>query len=155
MKITLLLTGKTKEAYLQEGLDEYIKRLKYYVPLQVVVIPDIKAGKAGVEQVKKLEGEHILQKIKNQDYVILMDERGQHFSSEAFAKHLTKLEGRTGSVVFVIGGAYGFSDAVYKKANEMISLSKMTFSHQMIRLIFSEQLYRAYTILRGEPYHHK
>ncbi len=156
MRITLILTGKTKEHYLQEGIEEYVKRLKHYIPFSVVVLPDPKlSGKADLTQVKKVEGGQILQKLRSQDHVILLDERGKKYSSEGFASHLAGLEGRTGSVVFVVGGAYGFSDEVYGRANEKFSLSKMTFSHQMVRLIFTEQLYRAYSILRGEPYHHK
>lgn len=156
MRITLILTGKTKERYLQEGIEEYVKRLKHYVPFKVEVIPDAKhSRKTDVMLVKKNEGAQILQKIRSQDHVILLDERGNGFSSEDFASHLADLEGKTGSVVFVVGGAYGFSEEVYSRANEKFSLSKMTFSHQMVRLIFTEQLYRAYTILRGEPYHHK
>lgn len=156
MRITLILTGKTKSAYLREGIDEYIGRVKRYVPLVVLVIPDLKHGKkTDTRLVKKKEGEQILHKIKPGDYVILLDERGKQYSSEKFAAHISALEGRTGSVVFVVGGAYGFSDELYSRASEEFSLSKMTFSHQMVRLIFAEQLYRAYSILKGEPYHHK
>lgn len=156
MRISLILIGKTKERYLQEGIEEYVKRLKRYIPFKVEVIPDGKhSRKTDVNLVKKSEGEQILQRVRNQDHVILLDERGKTFSSEGFATHLADLEGKTGSVVFVVGGAYGFSEEVYGRANEKFSLSKMTFSHQMVRLIFTEQLYRAYTILRGEPYHHK
>ena len=156
MRITLILTGKTKERYLQDGVDEYVKRLKHYVPFSLEVLPDLKQSrKAGIAQIKKEEGEQILQKVRRQDHVILLDERGSMYSSEGLASHLVELEGRTGSLIFVIGGAYGFSEEVYSRANEILSLSKMTFSHQMVRLIFTEQLYRAYTIQRGEPYHHK
>ncbi len=155
MRLTVIFTGKTKERYLKEGVDEYLKRMDRYAPLTIITIPDLKiSGKADREQVKRTEGEQILKKIRPGDYLILLDEGGQMFDSVGFAKHLSSLEGRTGRAVFVVGGPYGFSDEVYGRADEKISLSAMTFSHQMIRLIFSEQLYRAYTILRGEPYHH-
>jgi 23S rRNA (pseudouridine1915-N3)-methyltransferase len=156
MRITLILTGKTKADYLKEGIDEYVKRIKRYAPFKLIVIPDGKSTrKTDFRQMKLIEGQQILQKFKPGDYVILLDERGRTYSSEKFAAHLSALEGRTGSVVFVVGGAYGFSEEVYKRANEEFSLSLMTFSHQMVRLIFTEQLYRAYSILNGEPYHHK
>jgi len=156
MRITLILTGKTKADYLKEGIEEYMKRIRRYVPFEVITIPDSKGSrKTDFRQVKLNEGQQIMQKIKPGDYVILLDERGKMYSSEKFAAHLSALEGRTGSVVFIIGGAYGFSEELYKRANEEFSLSKMTSSHQMVRLIFTEQLYRAYSILNGEPYHHK
>jgi 23S rRNA (pseudouridine1915-N3)-methyltransferase len=156
MKITLILTGKTKAGYLQEGVDDYLKRMRRYVPLAVETIPDLKIPKKmNTELVKKLEGQQILQRIKSADHVILLDERGKRFTSEAFAAHLQSLEGRTGHTVFVVGGAYGFSEEVVARGDQKLSLSDMTFSHQMVRLIFSEQLYRAYSILNGEPYHHK
>lgn len=156
MKLTLILTGKTKAGYLQEGVDEYLKRIARYVPLSVETIPDLKVSrKMNTEEVKKREGLQILQRLKPADHVILLDERGKRFSSEAFAAYLQGLEGRTGQTVFVVGGAYGFSQEVYERGDHKISLSDMTFSHQLVRLLFSEQLYRAYTILNGEPYHHK
>ena len=155
MRLTVIFTGKTKVWYLKEGVDEYLKRMERYAPLSSITIPDPKiSGKPEREQVKLIEGEHILKKIRPGEYVILLDEVGQMFDSVGFAKHLSSLEGRTGHVVFVVGGPYGFSDEVYGRADEKISLSAMTFSHQMVRLIFTEQLYRAYTILKGEPYHH-
>ena len=156
MRITLILVGKTKASYLQEGLAEYVKRIGRYVPFKMIVIPDLKVSKkTSAELVKRQEGELILQKVKTSDYLILLDEKGKTFTSEGFSKALNKLEGMTGHVVFVIGGAYGFSEAVYKKAREKMALSEMTFSHQMVRLIFTEQLYRAFTIQKGEPYHHQ
>lgn len=156
MRITLILTGKTKADYLKEGIDEYLKRIRRYVPFEVITIPDSKVSrKAGPGQVKLYEGQQLMQKIKTGDYVILLDEKGTMYSSEKFAAHLSALEGRTGSVIFIIGGAYGFSEDIYNRANEKFSISMMTFSHQMVRLIFTEQLYRAYSILNGEPYHHK
>jgi 23S rRNA (pseudouridine1915-N3)-methyltransferase len=156
MRITLILSGKTKETYLQDGVAEYMKRLDRYAPFSCITIPDLKVSrKTGIEIVKAQEGQQILQRIKPADFVILLDERGKKYSSEEFAKYISGLEGRTGHTAFVIGGAYGFSDEVYQRANAKLSLSSMTFSHQMVRLIFTEQLYRAFTILKGEPYHHK
>ncbi len=156
MRITLILTGKTKQDYLKEGVDEYLKRIRRYVPFDVLIVPDGKSTrKTDFRQIKESEGLKILQKIKPGEYVILLDENGKVYSSENFADHISALEGRTGSVVFVVGGAYGFSKEVYARANEKLSLSKMTFSHQMVRLIFTEQLYKAFSILNGEPYHHK
>ncbi len=150
-----MFTGKTKEAYLDEGVDEYLKRIARYVPCKCIIVPDLKiSGKAGQEQVKEAEGEQILKRIGHTDHVILLDESGKMFGSVEFARYLEKLEGRTGHTVFVAGGPYGFSEEVYLRANAKLSLSRMTFSHQMVRLIFAEQLYRAFTILKGEPYHH-
>lgn len=156
MRITLILVGKTKASYLQEGIAEYVKRIGRYAPFKMIVIPDLKVSKkTSAEIVKRQEGELILQKVKTSDYLVLLDEKGKTFTSEGFAKALNKLEGMTGHVVFVVGGAYGFSEAVYEKAKKKIALSEMTFSHQMVRLIFTEQLYRAFTIQKGEPYHHQ
>jgi 23S rRNA (pseudouridine1915-N3)-methyltransferase len=156
MRISLILTGKTKKSYIKEGLEEYLKRIKRYVPLKVELIADLKVTKkTSKENVKSMEGQNILQRIKVADFVILLDEGGQAFNSEGFAKYLSGLEGRTAHTVFIVGGAYGFSDQVYQRANAKVSLSEMTFSHQLVRLIFTEQLYRAYSILNGEPYHHK
>jgi 23S rRNA (pseudouridine1915-N3)-methyltransferase len=155
VKWTLVFTGKTRESYLREGVNEYLKRISRYAPITSVTIPDHKlSGKAGRDDVKRVEGEQILKRVKPGDYVVLLDESGKSYSSNEFARHLSGLEGRTGHTVFVVGGAYGFSDQVYQRGNERLSLSAMTFSHQMVRLIFTEQLYRAYTILNGEPYHH-
>ena len=156
MKLKLILTGKTKAGYLQEGVDEYLKRIRRYAPLIVETIPDLRVSrKMNTGEVKKLEGQQILQRLRPADHVILLDEQGKRFTSEAFAHYLEGLEGRTGQTVFITGGAYGFSEEVIARGDQKISLSDMTFSHQMVRLIFSEQLYRAYTILNGEPYHHK
>ena len=155
MKITIRMIGKTREAYLKVGIGEYIKRLSHYVPLQLEELPDVKTGKKhDPEQVKRQEGELLLNKIKPGEFIILLDEKGKQMGSVEFSKYLATLEGKTGSLLFLMGGAYGFSSGVYERANAKISLSAMTFSHQMVRLIFTEQLYRAYTIQRGEPYHH-
>ncbi|MCF8346628.1 MAG: 23S rRNA (pseudouridine(1915)-N(3))-methyltransferase RlmH [Bacteroidales bacterium] len=155
MRLTIIFTGKTKAGYLKEGVDEYTRRVARYAPLSVVVIPDLKvSARYRTAAVKKLEGQQILARIKSSDHVVLLDEGGKMVSSVEFSGYLSGLEGRTGHCVFVIGGAYGFSEEVYGRANDKLSLSRMTFSHQMVRLIFSEQLYRAFTILKGEPYHH-
>jgi 23S rRNA (pseudouridine1915-N3)-methyltransferase len=157
MKISLVVIGKTDEAYLQKGLEIFMKRIPHYVPFEMKVIQDIKNAKnMSEEQQKDKEGELILQQILSSDELILLDENGLEASSVDFARFLEKkmLSGIK-RLVFVIGGPYGFSGSVYSRAIGKISLSKMTFSHQMVRLIFAEQLYRAFTILKGEPYHHQ
>jgi len=157
MKILLLLMGKTGQKYLQEGISVYEGRLKHYISYSREEIPDIK-GKSSLNrnQIKEQEGGLILKKVENGDLLVLLDENGKDMSSVEFSIKLEKwsLSG-VKSIVFAIGGAYGFSDAVYERANDKLSLSKMTFSHQMVRLFFTEQLYRAFTILKGEPYHHE
>lgn len=155
MKVELWAIGKTNERYLEEGMALYEKRLKHYLPFQWSVVPDIKgAGSLSAQQVKAKEGESILSKLKDDDLLILLDERGRSFSSEGFATYLDKkLQQSQRRLIFLIGGAYGFSDALYERAKDQLSLSSMTFSHQMVRLFFMEQLYRAMTILRNEPYH--
>lgn len=157
MKVKLLLTGKTNSDYLKSGIDDYIKRLKHYLPFEILVIPELKNNKKMSEdQQKKKEGDLILTQINTSDFVVLLDENGKDFSSIAFSDFLRKkMVSGLKSMIFVVGGPYGFSEEVYKRTNMKISLSKMTFSHQMVRLIFVEQLYRAMTILKGEPYHHK
>ncbi|PRD47465.1 23S rRNA (pseudouridine(1915)-N(3))-methyltransferase RlmH [Sphingobacterium haloxyli] len=157
MKVALLCVGKTDESFIKMGIENYAKRLKHYVHFDIFVIPDIKnARHLTQEQQKTREGELILKQLKNGDFVVLLDERGKAFRSLEFAKFLEqKMVGSVQHVVFIIGGPYGFSEEVYERANEQLSLSKMTFSHQMIRLFFVEQLYRAFTIQRGEPYHHE
>jgi 23S rRNA (pseudouridine1915-N3)-methyltransferase len=157
MKITLLLVGKTAFPYINEGISISEKRLSHYVNYSRVEIPELKGVQAmSKEQIKEKEGELILKNIKNTDDVILLDERGNTFTSLEWAAHLQKKINYEGKdIVFVIGGAYGFSQKVYQRAGSKISLSKMTFSHQIIRVIFLEQLYRAFTIMKGEPYHHE
>ncbi|MBQ3174656.1 MAG: 23S rRNA (pseudouridine(1915)-N(3))-methyltransferase RlmH [Bacteroidales bacterium] len=157
MKITLLLVGKTAFPYINEGISLYEKRLSFYVNYRKVEIPELKGvSSLSEQQIKDKEGELILKNIKPSDEVILLDERGDFFTSENWARHLEKkMTYGARDIVFVIGGAYGFSQEVYSRANGMLSLSKMTFSHQIIRLIFLEQLYRAFTIIKGEPYHHR
>ncbi|MCF8357464.1 MAG: 23S rRNA (pseudouridine(1915)-N(3))-methyltransferase RlmH [Prolixibacteraceae bacterium] len=157
MKITLLETGKTEASYLQKGMEEYRKRLKHYLPFSEVVVPALKnTRKISCEQQKEKEGELLIGQIKPTDDLILLDENGILFTSEEFARFMEqKMIAGTRSMVFAVGGPYGFSEKVHAMAKEKIALSKMTFSHQMVRLIFLEQLYRAMTIIKGEPYHHK
>lgn len=157
MKIKLLAIGKTDNKQLIQLIDEYQKRLKHYIKFEFDVIPDIKNAKNLSElQQKEKEGELILKKLQNTDILVLLDDKGKQFSSVEFSKYLQKkMNAGTKQLFFVIGGPYGFSDAVYKKAKEQLSLSKMTFSHQMIRLFVVEQIYRGFTILKNEPYHHE
>jgi len=157
MKITLLAVGKTSFKWIQDGIDLYVSRLKHYVPFSAVEIPELKNTSAlSVEQIKTKEGELILKNIKPADEVILLDERGKKYTSVEWARTIEdRLARSSKDIVFIIGGAYGFSEKVYGRADGKISLSMMTFSHQMVRVIFIEQLYRAFTIIRGEPYHHE
>ena len=157
MKITLLTVGKTDKDWVRQGMDIYTARLKHYIPFNIIEIPELKNVSAlSKEQIKAREGELILKNIRPAEELILLDERGKDFASTAFAKTIQDKMTYTGKdMVFVIGGAYGFSDEVYSRANMKISLSRMTFSHQMVRAIFVEQLYRAFTIMKGEPYHHE
>ena len=157
MKITLLTVGKTDKDWVKQGIDIYASRMKHYFPFSIVEIPELKnVSSLSQDQIKTKEGELILKNVKPTDDMILLDERGREFSSMEFAKALKDKISYTGKdIVFVIGGAYGFSDAVRQRSNSKISLSRMTFSHQMVRAIFVEQLYRAFTIMKGEPYHHE
>ena len=157
MKISLVVIGKTDAAYFVDAINEYKNRLVHYIPFEMEVIPDIKNVKnLREDQQKEKEGELILKTLQPGDYLVLLDEHGKSFTSMEFATYIErKMHGVPKRLVFVIGGPYGFSEAVYKAASEKISLSKMTFSHQMIRLIFVEQIYRAMTILNNEPYHHE
>lgn len=151
------MVGKTDSAELNSLMDLYCSRLKHYVKFDAVVIPDIKNSKNLNEpQQKELEGQEILKRLSPSDRLILLDEGGKTYSSEGFSRMLQKqMNSGLKNLVFVIGGPYGFSDSVYKRAQEKLSLSSMTFSHQMVRVFFVEQLYRAFTILRNEPYHHR
>ena len=156
MKILLLITGKTSDARLVSLIDEYRERLKHYVPFELVVLPDLKNAKAlSEEQVKAAEGEAMLRFFTPSMDVVLLDEHGKEFRSVEFADWLQKKMSSGRDLTLVIGGPYGFSKDVYARANGKISLSQMTFSHQMIRVMVIEQIYRAMTILRGEPYHHE
>lgn len=151
-----MVIGKTDEPYLETGIAKYVGRLGHYVPFEMRVIPDIKNRKTLSEaQQKKSEGELLLSQLQPGDLIVLLDENGKTFSSRGFSKWIeNQMNVGCKRIVFVIGGPYGFSQEVYEKANSKISLSEMTFSHQMVRLIFVEQLYRAFTILKGEAYHH-
>lgn len=157
MKISLIVIGKTDASYFVDAINEYKNRLVHYIPFEMEIIPDIKNVKnLREEQQKEKEGELILKMLQPGDYLVLLDEHGKSFTSMEFATYIErKMHVVPKRLVFVIGGPYGFSEAVYKAASEKISLSKMTFSHQMIRLIFVEQIYRAMTILNNEPYHHE
>ena len=157
MKITVLAVGKTDRKELQQLMDVYRKRLTHYIKFEIKIVPDIKNVKnLSMAEQKKKEGEAILNEVSSSDVLVLLDERGKQFSSKELSVSLQKrMNSGIKNLVFVIGGPYGFSDTVYQKALQEISLSKMPFSHQMIRLFFVEQLYRAFTILRNEPYHHQ
>lgn len=156
MKITLLVVGKTTDIHIENLIQEYQKRLTHYIPFTIQVIPELKNTKAlTTDQQKQAEGELILRAITSANDLVLLDEHGKEFRSIEFADYLQKKMSSSRDLVFVVGGPYGFSEAVYQRANGKISLSKMTFSHQMVRLFFVEQTYRAMTILRGEPYHHE
>lgn len=156
MKTTLILVGKTNGKLFNEGIDDYAKRIGHYTPFAVKVLPELKSTKSLSEsQQKDKEGKMILKSISPSDLVVLLDEHGTEYRSMEFAKWIEKRRNGGSDLVFVIGGPYGFSPDVYNRADALISLSRMTFSHQMVRLIFVEQLYRACTIIKGEPYHHE
>ena len=155
MNIKLIVVSKTDVPYIQTGIDEYVGRLKHYCDFELVVVPALKnAGKASPEEVKEKEGELILKQLAKVDQVVLLDEHGREYTSVGFSEYLQRqMNAGVRTLAFVIGGAYGFSPAVYAAAQQRISLSQMTFNHQMVRLFFLEQLYRAHTILRHEKYH--
>ena len=157
MKIKLICIGKTDAEYLKQGIAVYEKRLTHYTGFEIIEIPDIRNSKNMSEaQQKEAEGKKILDLINNTDKLVLLDEKGKEFTSEKFASFFEKqLLQSIRSLVFVIGGPYGFSQELYERAGEKLALSQMTFSHQMIRLFFVEQVYRAHTIMKGEPYHHR
>lgn len=156
MKITLLLVGKTNNNLFAEGIKDYSNRINHYISFNIKVIPELKNTKSLNEnQQKDKEGELILKAITDKNFVVLLDERGKEFRSTEFAAWLENKQITAKDVTFVIGGPYGFSEAVYNRANEKISLSKMTLSHQMVRLLFVEQVYRACTIIKNENYHHE
>ena len=157
MKITLIVIGKTDDKHIQALMDDYSKRLGFYISFETEIVPDIKNAKNLSEAIQnKMEGEEILKRITLSETLILLDEKGKTHSSVDFSEFLQKkMNSGLKNLVFAIGGPYGFSDEVYARCNGKLSLSKMTFSHQMVRLFFIEQLYRAFTILRNEPYHHK
>lgn len=154
MKIELWLVGKSMN-YVEAAVDRYEKRIHRYLPFETIIIPDVKSKIADAEKLKQAEGELILKRLQPTDHLILLDEKGKSPDSVQFAQQLNEfmLSGKK-KLVFLVGGAYGFSDEVYQRANERLSLSNMTFSHQIIRILFIEQLYRAFTIINNEPYHH-
>lgn len=157
MTIKLLSIGKTDDASLKKLIETYITRLGHYNKFEQEIIPDLKKTKnLNTSQQKQLEGKLILDKVNTADFLVLLDENGKQFSSEGFSEYIQKrLNSGMKQLIFVVGGPYGFSEDVYNRADGKVSLSKMTFSHQMVRLFFVEQLYRAFTILKNEPYHHK
>lgn len=157
MKIHLLVVGKTTATYISDAVDEYYRRLRHYITFDIEVIPELKNAKnLSFEQQKEKEADMILKCLLPGDYMVLLDERGKEFSSLKFSEYIEhKMHTVPKRLIFIIGGPYGFSQRIYTAAQEKISLSKMTFSHQMIRMIFIEQLYRAMTILNNEPYHHE
>lgn len=155
MKVTFIYIGKTNQNFVQEGFEMYKKRIVHYTNFEEVCVEDVKNPKnLKPEQLKQLEGEKILKKLTNTDFVVLLDEKGKAFNSNTFSKWIeNKMIQSTKNLVFIVGGAFGFSEAVYQRTNSKIKLSDMTFSHQIIRAIFAEQLYRAFTIIKGEKYH--
>ncbi|HJV79166.1 MAG TPA: 23S rRNA (pseudouridine(1915)-N(3))-methyltransferase RlmH [Paludibacter sp.] len=157
MKITFLTVGKTTNAHLIKLQEEYQNRLKFYIPFETIIIPELKNTKnLSIQEQKEKEADLILKTLDTSDEVILLDEKGKQYTSVGFSEFISKkMLASHKRMVFVVGGPYGFSERVYQRGNGKISLSAMTFSHQMIRLIFTEQLYRAMTILKGEPYHHE
>lgn len=157
MNIKLLVVGKTDEKYLQEGIDVYVKRLKHYVNFELAVIPALKDQKgASLEEIKSREAVLILKQLEKSDRIVLLDEYGTEHTSVGFSQYVQKqMNAWVRNLTFVIGGAFGFAPEVYAAANDKVSLSKLTFNHQMVRLFFVEQLYRAFTILRNEPYHNE
>lgn len=157
MKVVLMSVGKTDDTIFGQIIDNYKNRLKHYIPFETEYIPDIKKGKnISEKEHKTLEGKNILNRLQDSDHLVLLDDKGREFTSMKFSQYIEK---KTHSVskriVFLIGGPYGFSEEIYTRANEKMSLSKMTYTHQMVRMIFVEQLYRAMTILNNEPYHHE
>lgn len=156
MKTLLLQVGKTVNKHFVAGINDYAERISHYMPFDIVTIPELRNTKnLTEEQQKTAEGELILKQLQPSDHVVLLDEHGKEFRSTELAHWVEQKQQNVRRLIFVIGGPYGFSPAVYQRANEQISLSRLTFSHQMVRLVFTEQLYRACTIIKGEPYHHE
>lgn len=157
MKVSLILVGKTVNKHFVDLIDDYASRVKRYIGFDIITIPELRNTKnLSSDQQKQMEGELILRQLQQGDKVVLLDEHGKEMRSVEFSSYMeNKMNTVSKRLVFIIGGPYGFSPDVYRRADEQLSLSKMTFSHQMIRLIFVEQLYRAMTIMRGEPYHHE
>lgn len=157
MKVRVLFTGKTSEAWIRQGIGQYAERIRHYLPFSLEELPDLKqTASLGEEQIRQREGEMILKSLRSNDHLVLLDEHGKEFTSLDWARNLELKNARLlKDLVFVIGGPYGFSQAVHARADEHLSLSRMTCSHQLVRVVFLEQLYRALTIIKGEPYHHE
>lgn len=156
MKTLLILTGKTSDKHIDAGIADYTDRISHYMPFDIIVVPELKNTKnLAKEQQKQKEGEMIMKHIQPTDHVVLLDEHGKEYRSIEFAAWMQQKQHVAKRLLLIIGGPYGFSEELYKRANEKVSLSKMTFSHQMVRLIITEQIYRACTIMKGEPYHHE
>ncbi|MBR5699293.1 MAG: 23S rRNA (pseudouridine(1915)-N(3))-methyltransferase RlmH [Prevotella sp.] len=156
MKTELILVGKTTNKHFVACIDDYVERISHYMPFSTTVVPELRQTKSlTADQQKEREGELILQRLQPSDHVVLLDEHGSELRSIELAQWLERKQQVARRLVFIIGGPYGFSPAVYARANEQLSLSRLTFSHQMVRLVFVEQLYRACTIIKGEPYHHE
>jgi 23S rRNA (pseudouridine1915-N3)-methyltransferase len=157
MKITLLVIGKTEDQYLKDGIAKYLKRLSHYISFALVELPELKGTKHLSEaQQKTAEAELVLRNIRSSDHLVLLDERGKEFTSMEFSAFIEKkMVGNVQHLVFIVGGPYGFDKKVHDRADGLLSLSKLTFSHQMVRLFFVEQVYRAFTIMKNEPYHHQ
>lgn len=153
MEIKLIVVGKTKSSELVRLINEYVKRINFYKKFKIIVVNSLKSKKNSEKEIKKIEGENVLKNIKKNELIFLLDENGKSFNSRKFADFLSNKFKTNKSIVFVVGGAHGFSNEIKQKSNEIISLSEMTFSHQIIRLFFTEQVYRALTILNNHPYH--
>lgn len=155
MEIKLIVVGKTKSSELVRLINEYVKRINFYKKFKIIVVNSLKSKKNSEKEIKKIEEENVLKNIKKNELIFLLDENGKSFNSRKFADFLSNKFKTNKSIVFVVGGAYGFSNEIKQKSNEIISLSEMTFSHQIIRLFFTEQVYRALTILNNHPYHNE
>ena len=158
MKLAILWVGKTSTDYINKAIDTYVQRIGHYMPIEIIEVPDVKNAKnMDTAQLRQKEGELIIKQLRPDDYIVFLDDKGKQMSSTEFAYWIdkTNMNSSIKRLVFVIGGAYGFSLDAYKQAKSFLSISKMTFSHQIIRPILVEQIYRAMTILRGEPYHHE
>lgn len=153
MEIKLIVVGKTKSSELVRLINEYVKRINFYKKFKIIVVNSLKSKKNSEKEIKKIEGENVLKSVKKNELIFLLDESGKSFNSRKFADFLSNKFKTNKSIVFVVGGAHGFSNEIKQKSNEIISLSEMTFSHQIIRLFFTEQVYRALTILNNHPYH--
>jgi 23S rRNA (pseudouridine1915-N3)-methyltransferase len=153
MEIKLIVVGKTKRTELSKLIDEYIKRINFYCRFKIIEINSVKSKKISEEEIKKVEGYNILKNLNKNDTLILLDERGKSYGSRKFSEFISSKTQTNKNLIFVIGGAFGFSNSIYEKSNDLVSLSSMTFSHQIIRLFFTEQLYRAFTIINNHPYH--